>query len=570
MAFNKDEPVYRQIERQADLYQPSVYQMLSFYQALETETEPMDGKFIPLTSVTPLSPRKTKIFAVGILPPPSFVTARVLDRSASLQSASYGPVTDSAEVIAAAQVEEVQGNAVNDPAFVSTGPDTSVFTPARGVFAKSAALTNELHPSIQPLIQKLIELAAQQGINLVVVQGFRSIEYQDGLYAQGRTAPGNIVTGTKGGESWHNFGLAFDVAMISPGPDPRAGDPTWPKGIEHWRVVGALGQSIGLIWGGTFSKIADYGHFEYHPGITKAQARTGARPEVQAGLPIPLADTALPATKWKSEGAANKDKATKTIAQVADRDLNQTNLGKAFAAAQESSIKRMRDQLEQMARTPPLRLLVNPQSFRVSAEKVISSGNWGRNGPIIEHWGENQDKIEGSGKIAAYYSMDASNHAAMGLSRTARQFSTSYQNLLSLFLIYKNNGGVWFDDPLVATTSGAKNLSVVGSVYLYYDEILYIGSFDNLNLSESDGAPFTLEYTFSFTVRAWYLLDHLDDPQYTFSYGLNLPPSEPVGAPGSPFSGGDYPQPNPNVPLPEGATERRTPGALPEGATAVV
>jgi hypothetical protein len=215
----------------------------------------------------------------------------------------------------------------------------------------------------------------------------------------------------------------------------------------------------------------------------------------------------------------------------------------------------MRAALEQMAKTPPLRLLVNPQSFRTSCEKIISDGNWGRNGPVIEHWGDNQDKIEGSGKVAAFYSMDAYNANGPGLGRTARQFSASYQNLLALWLIYKNNGGVWFPDPIVPTGSRAKNLSVVGSVYIYYDEILYIGSFDSFTLTESDTGPHTLEYSFSFTVRAWYLLDHLDDAQYM--YGLpNTTAALPTGAPTTnPLMGGNNPQPSPDVALPPDAHE---------------
>jgi hypothetical protein len=107
---------------------------------------------------------------------------------------------------------------------------------------------------------------------------------------------------------------------------------------------------------------------------------------------------------------------------------------------------------------------------------------------------------------------------------------------------------VWFPDPLLPGNSRVKNLSVVGSVYLYFDEILYIGSFDNLSLTESDSAPHTLDYSFSFTVRAWYLLDHLDDPQYT--YGVNVTPSLATGTGGSPLSGGNNPQPSPAVALP--------------------
>lgn len=42
----------------------------------------------------------------------------------------------------------------------------------------------------------------------------RTFAEQDGLYAQGRTRPGNIVTKAKGGLSLHNYGLALDIVLI--------------------------------------------------------------------------------------------------------------------------------------------------------------------------------------------------------------------------------------------------------------------------------------------------------------------------------------------------------------------
>ena len=44
--------------------------------------------------------------------------------------------------------------------------------------------------------------------------GYRSIEEQDKLYAQGRTAPGEIVTKAEGASSAHCYGCAVDFTMI--------------------------------------------------------------------------------------------------------------------------------------------------------------------------------------------------------------------------------------------------------------------------------------------------------------------------------------------------------------------
>lgn len=42
----------------------------------------------------------------------------------------------------------------------------------------------------------------------------RTFAEQDVLYAQGRTKPGKIVTNAKGGQSYHNYGLALDIVLL--------------------------------------------------------------------------------------------------------------------------------------------------------------------------------------------------------------------------------------------------------------------------------------------------------------------------------------------------------------------
>jgi peptidoglycan L-alanyl-D-glutamate endopeptidase CwlK len=42
----------------------------------------------------------------------------------------------------------------------------------------------------------------------------RTFAEQDAIYAQGRTKPGKIVTKAKGGQSYHNYGLAIDIVIM--------------------------------------------------------------------------------------------------------------------------------------------------------------------------------------------------------------------------------------------------------------------------------------------------------------------------------------------------------------------
>jgi peptidoglycan L-alanyl-D-glutamate endopeptidase CwlK len=112
------------------------------------------------------------------------------------------------------------------------------------------------------LIESLIRAAFEEGIALIVTDAFRSVAEQDRIYAQGRTTPGAIVTQARGGSSWHNYGLAADVAVLA------GGKPTWPNDANLWARIGAIGKRLGLQWGGDFSSGPDLPHFELHtPGI---------------------------------------------------------------------------------------------------------------------------------------------------------------------------------------------------------------------------------------------------------------------------------------------------------------
>jgi peptidoglycan L-alanyl-D-glutamate endopeptidase CwlK len=139
-------------------------------------------------------------------------------------------------------------------------------------WAASLPIIGKLDPSIQRMAQQVLVDAASQGIDLVVTQGLRDNALQAELYAKGRTTPGPIVTNAPPGSSWHNFGLAFDVAVL------KDGKATWPEDEALWQRIGAIGKAVGLDWGGDFHTIKDRPHFEYHPGMTLAMARAGQRP----------------------------------------------------------------------------------------------------------------------------------------------------------------------------------------------------------------------------------------------------------------------------------------------------
>ena len=504
---NNEKRVYQQIEDAADFYEPAVYELLSFYHALENHEDPMHGQFVPLTSVAYRRPQDTKIFAIGLIPPSSNVTGRLLDRSASVRALQEGDDADlSSEEFPSVREDPflVRPNA----GLVESGSLSSPFgdrqlrgeevKPHRGIDI-AAPLGAEIRAASEGVVVDISPDGTRSGYGNTII-----IEHSDGkltLYAHMQRFGSGISVGTRV-VAGTVVGFVGQTSSPNPMPRPHLHFEVLTKRVEHNGRIVANKESPPRL---------DPKNWLAANGRSIASSREAD----EAGFQAPFQGDGRSTNTWNTLGSHNANESTRTRAKAADKDLNQTNLGKKFLAKQEALIKEMQAAIERMAATPPLRMLINPQSFRVSMEKVISDGNWGRNGHIIEHWGDGQDRIEGSGKIAAFYSIDATNGNGPGLTRTARQFSQSYQNFLSLWLLYKNNGGVYLPDPITAG-SHFKNLSVLGSVYVYYDEVLYVGSFDDFNLTEAETTPFTLEYSFNFTVRSWYLLDHLDDPQYTY------------------------------------------------------
>jgi len=126
----------------------------------------------------------------------------------------------------------------------------------------------ELHPYVQQKAEKLISECAAAGINILVTQTYRSIAEQDALYAQGRTKPGKKVTNAKGGQSYHNYRLAFDIVPLV------NGKPAWDR-LDLFDKAGEIGKRIGLEWGGDFKTIKDRPHFQYTQGLTYYDLQNG-------------------------------------------------------------------------------------------------------------------------------------------------------------------------------------------------------------------------------------------------------------------------------------------------------
>lgn len=127
---------------------------------------------------------------------------------------------------------------------------------------------SELHPLVQEKAHAFLAMCKERGINVTVTSTYRDHESQNALYAQGRTKPGRIVTKAQGGQSFHNWRVAFDVVPVV------GGKAVWDDEVL-WQKLGDIGIACGLEWGGKW-KFRDYPHFQYTGGLKLADFQAGA------------------------------------------------------------------------------------------------------------------------------------------------------------------------------------------------------------------------------------------------------------------------------------------------------
>lgn len=157
----------------------------------------------------------------------------------------------------------------------------------------SEALLAQVNPVLAAKVKMMAANLEAQGITIIVVQGLRTIEEQDALYAKGRTTPGKIVTNARGGQSWHNYGCACDCAPLNPD-----GSIDWNASHPQWKAMEAAGMAVGLVSGANWVRFVDAPHFQltgkFPEGAPDTETRelfkTGGLQAVWDAI-MPLSDT---------------------------------------------------------------------------------------------------------------------------------------------------------------------------------------------------------------------------------------------------------------------------------------
>jgi peptidoglycan L-alanyl-D-glutamate endopeptidase CwlK len=122
-------------------------------------------------------------------------------------------------------------------------------------------LLAHVHPKLATAVKKIVQLAAGQNFILQVTQGLRTYAEQDALYNQGRTRKGPKVTDARGGQSWHNFGLAVDIAFIT------HGEIDWTDAL--YSHIGTWAAQASIHWAGLWN----------HPDLPHVQLPVAKSPD---------------------------------------------------------------------------------------------------------------------------------------------------------------------------------------------------------------------------------------------------------------------------------------------------
>ncbi len=126
----------------------------------------------------------------------------------------------------------------------------------------------KLRPRTQAKAQAFQKACSDAGVPVLIYSTLRDAEAQDAEHAKGRTIPGKVVTNAKGGDSYHQYGVAFDFVPLV------GGVPAWNDKIRY-ETCGQIGKNLGLEWGGDFKSFPDMPHMQDTLGFSVAEYKAG-------------------------------------------------------------------------------------------------------------------------------------------------------------------------------------------------------------------------------------------------------------------------------------------------------
>lgn len=169
-----------------------------------------------------------------------------------------------------------------------------------------------------------------------------------------------------------------------------------------------------------------------------------------------------------------------------------TRLGKPAIADLYAAVD-IATQLQSVIHTPPLALLINPETMAIAFSKIQQFQDRSRHGYIFQAWGQEQPKMSISARCGAFIS------GSRGVQFASRRDSASWQNLTNALHFYRHNGYIY-------DTIGKSNAHhFVGALSIHYDQWIYYGNMETFAYTLEDtnqlgGIQFQMDFTISMMV----------------------------------------------------------------------
>ena len=132
---------------------------------------------------------------------------------------------------------------------------------ATGSFdTRSEANLATLALPVQQLARSFLNRVLESGMLVRIISGTRTYAEQDALFRKGRFGnPGPRVTNARGGQSNHNFGIAWDIGVFTTTGGYVTEGPPYKRAAK----LGRAGQEDAIEWGGDWTSFVDLPHFQW-------------------------------------------------------------------------------------------------------------------------------------------------------------------------------------------------------------------------------------------------------------------------------------------------------------------
>jgi peptidoglycan L-alanyl-D-glutamate endopeptidase CwlK len=139
-----------------------------------------------------------------------------------------------------------------------------------------------LHLLAQERARRLLGIAQVFDFRAKIISGTRTYAEQNALYRQGRFGnSGPRVTKARGGQSNHNFAIAFDIGLFDSAGRYLAGNSDEELAEYRRLAVNVRASGLELEWGGDW-KFVDVPHYQLP---TNGRSVSETRKLFEAGLP---------------------------------------------------------------------------------------------------------------------------------------------------------------------------------------------------------------------------------------------------------------------------------------------